>query len=191
MHFINIEYLFFLIIITNIWEPSNDLGKRSERYKKKRELSLKHGGEESVKIHHQKGRKTLRERLSIILDDGSFQEVGKIAGDSEYDENGKLKEFTPANFLLGFGKINKRSIVIGGEDFTMKGGSPNPSGLRKSMYTEELALKYKIPLVRLHEGGGGSVAGAGGTAKKPTVPSGDAVFSKIDFHWQNVLALSL
>ena len=60
-------------------------------------------------------------------------------------------------------------IVIGGEDFTMKGGSPNPSGLRKSVYTEELALKYKIPLVRLHEGGGGSVAGSGGTAKKPTV----------------------
>ena len=155
--------------------------KETKDIKKREELSLKHGGEESVKIHHQKGRKTLRERLSIILDDGSFQEIGKIAGDAEYDENGDLKDFTPANFLLGFGKINKRSVVIGGEDFTMKGGSPNPSGLRKSIYTEELALKYKIPLVRLHEGGGGSVAGSGGTAKKPTVPSGDAVFSKNRF----------
>ena len=155
--------------------------KEVKDIKKREELSLNHGGEESVKIHHQKGRKTLRERLSIILDDNSFQEIGKIAGDSEYDENGNLKDFTPANFLLGFGKINKRSIIIGGEDFTMKGGSPNPSGLRKSVYTEELALKYKIPLVRLHEGGGGSVAGSGGTAKKPTVPSGDAVFSKNRF----------
>ena len=155
--------------------------KEVEDIKKREELSLKHGGEESVKIHHQKGRKTLRERLSIILDDSSFQEIGKIAGDAEYDENGELKDFTPANFLLGFGKINKRSIIIGGEDFTMKGGSPNPSGLRKSIYTEELALKYKIPLVRLHEGGGGSVAGSGGTAKKPTIPSGDAVFSKNRF----------
>ncbi len=155
--------------------------KEVEDIKKREELSLKHGGEESVKIHHQKGRKTLRERLSIILDDGSFQEIGKIAGDAEYDENGELNDFTPANFLLGFGKINKRSVIIGGEDFTMKGGSPNPSGLRKSIYTEELALKYKIPLVRLHEGGGGSVAGSGGTAKKPTIPSGDAVFSKNRF----------
>ena len=155
--------------------------KEVEDIKKREELSLKHGGEESVKIHHQKGRKTLRERLSIILDDSSFQEIGKIAGDAEYDENGELKDFTPANFLLGFGKINKRSVIIGGEDFTMKGGSPNPSGLRKSIYTEELALKYKIPLVRLHEGGGGSVAGSGGTAKKPTIPSGDAVFSKNRF----------
>tara|TARA_B100000073_G_scaffold346850_1_gene359353 strand:+ start:2907 stop:4469 length:1563 start_codon:yes stop_codon:yes gene_type:complete len=155
--------------------------KEVEDIKKREELSLKHGGEESVKIHHQKGRKTLRERLSIILDDSSFQEIGKIAGDAEYDENGELNDFTPANFLLGFGKINKRSVIIGGEDFTMKGGSPNPSGLRKSIYTEELALKYKIPLVRLHEGGGGSVAGSGGTAKKPTIPSGDAVFSKNRF----------
>ena len=155
--------------------------KEVEDIKKREELSLKHGGEESVKIHHQKGRKTLRERLSIILDDSSFQEIGKIAGDAEYDENGELKDFTPANFLLGFGKINKRSVIIGGEDFTMKGGSPNPSGLRKSIYTEELALKYKIPLIRLHEGGGGSVAGSGGTAKKPTIPSGDAVFSKNRF----------
>ena len=155
--------------------------KEVDDIKKREELSLKHGGEESVKIHHQKGRKTLRERLSIILDDSSFQEIGKIAGDAEYDENGELKDFTPANFLLGFGKINKRSVIIGGEDFTMKGGSPNPSGLRKSIYTEELALKYKIPLVRLHEGGGGSVAGSGGTAKKPTIPSGDAVFSKNRF----------
>ena len=155
--------------------------KEVDDIKKREELSLKHGGEESVKIHHQKGRKTLRERLSIILDDSSFQEIGKIAGDAEYDENGELKDFTPANFLLGFGKINKRSVIIGGEDFTMKGGSPNPSGLRKSIYTEELVLKYKIPLVRLHEGGGGSVAGSGGTAKKPTIPSGDAVFSKNRF----------
>ena len=47
--------------------------------------------------------------------------------------------------------------MIGGEDFTVKGGSPNAAGNRKSVYTEELAVQYKFPLVRLHEGGGGSV----------------------------------
>ena len=47
--------------------------KEAKDIKKREELSLNHGGEESVKIHHQKGRKTLRERLSIILDDNSFQ----------------------------------------------------------------------------------------------------------------------
>ena len=58
----------------------------------------------------------------------------------------------PANFILGFAKINKRQVIIGGEDFTVRGGSPNPAGLRKSVYTEELAINYKVPLIRLHEG---------------------------------------
>ncbi len=155
--------------------------KEVKEIKKREELSLNHGGEDSVRIQHEKGRKTLRERLKLILDKNSFDEVGKISGNPEYDENGDLRDFTPANFLLGFGKVNDRPIVIGGEDFTLKGGSPNPAGLRKSIYTEELALKYRIPLVRLHEGGGGSVTGSGGSAKKPKVPSGDPVFSKNRF----------
>ena len=155
--------------------------KEVKKIKEREKLSLAQGGSESVKIQHKKGRKTLRERIDIILDENSFDEVGKIAGSPEYNEAGELENFTPSNFLLGFGKIQDRSVVIGGEDFTLKGGSPNPSGLRKSIYTEELALKYKIPLIRLHEGGGGSVTGSGGTAKKPTVPSGDAVFSKNRF----------
>ncbi len=155
--------------------------KEVKEIKKRERLSLNHGGDDSVKLQHKKGRKTLRERIKIILDKNSFDEVGKIAGNPEYDENGELKNFTPANFLLGFGRINDRPIIIGGEDFTLKGGSPNPAGLRKSIYTEELALKYKIPLVRLHEGGGGSVAGSGGSAKKPTVPSGNSVFSRNRF----------
>ena len=50
-------------------------------------------------------------------------------------------------------------MIVGGEDFTVRGGSPNPAGLRKSVYTEQLALQYKVPLIRLHEGGGGSVSG--------------------------------
>ena len=155
--------------------------KEVEEIKKRQKLSLNQGGELSVKLQHEKGRNTLRERIDLILDKNSFDEVGKIAGSPEFDEKDKLKNFTPANFLLGFGKINDRSVIIGGEDFTLKGGSPNPSGLRKSIYTEELALKYKIPLIRLHEGGGGSVTGSGGSAKKPIIPSGDAVFSKNRF----------
>ena len=155
--------------------------KDTKEIKKREHLALKQGGNESVRIQHEKGRKTLRERLDIILDKDSFDEVGKISGSASYNENGELKDFTPANFLLGFGKINNRKVIIGGEDFTLKGGSPNPAGLRKSIYTEELALKYKIPLIRLHEGGGGSVTGSGGTAKNPKIPNSEPVFSRNRF----------
>ncbi len=69
--------------------------------------------------------------------------------------------------MLGFGKIDGRTCVVGGEDFTLKGGSPTEAGLRKSVYTETLAVQYRVPLIRLHEGAGGSV---GGPEKKSLSP---------------------
>ncbi len=155
--------------------------KDIKEIKKREKLSLEQGGEESINIQHSKGRKTIRERINLILDKNSFDEIGKISGSASYNEKGELENFTPANFLLGFGKINNKQVIIGGEDFTLKGGTPNPAGLRKSIYTEELALKYKFPLIRLHEGGGGSVTGSGGSAKKPTIPNSEPVFSKNRF----------
>ena len=122
--------------------------------------------------------------INLILDKNTFDEIGKISGSSIYGDDGGLEDFTPANFLLGFGKINNRSIIIGGEDFTLKGGSPNAAGLRKSIYTEDLALKYKIPLIRLHEGGGGSVAGANNSKSQSNLPSSEPVFSKNRFQVQ-------
>ena len=118
--------------------------KDIKEIKKREKLSLKQGGEEAINKQHAKGRKTLRERIDFILDKDSFDEIGKISGSANLNDRGELEDFTPANFLLGFGKINKRDIIIGGEDFTLKGGSPNPAGLRKSIYTEDLALKLSV-----------------------------------------------
>ena len=120
------------------------------------------GGEDAVARQHEKGRLTIRERIDGLLDAGSFREIGALAGGAERDEDGRLTAFTPANFVLGTGRIDGRACVVGGEDFTISGGSPSPAGLRKSVYTEQLACQYRIPLVRLHEGSGGSVTGGGG-----------------------------
>ncbi len=131
---------------------------------KKRALAAALGGADGVARQHEKGRLTVRERIDGLLDAGSFRELGEGAGGAERDADGGLAAFTPANFVLGFGAIGGRRCVIGGEDFTLKGGSPNAAGLRKSVYAEDLACHYRVPLVRLHEGGGGSVADSGGGA---------------------------
>ena len=128
---------------------------------RKRELAKQLGGADGVARQYAKGRMTIRERIDGLLDEGSFQELGMGAGSAYRDENGEITEFLPANFVLGFGKVDGRDCVIGGEDFTLKGGSPNAAGLRKSIYAEDVALSTACPL-RLHEGGGGSVTGAGG-----------------------------
>ena len=78
--------------------------------------------------------------------------------------------------IAGLAKINGRLTAVGGEDFTVRGGSPNAAGLRKSVYIEDLALQFKVPLVRIHEGGGGSVTGSTGKG-----PVGSPVYEKPRF----------
>ena len=138
------------------WKPE------AEKIAKRRELARAQGGAENVARQHKRGRLTLRERIDLLLDEDSFDELGMGAGASEVDDDGEIVAFTPANFILGFGKIDGRPVVVGGEDFTIKGGTPSEAGLSKSVYAEELACQYRVPLIRLHEGAGGSIGGAGG-----------------------------
>ena len=127
----------------------------------KRKAALEQGGAEAVARQHAQGRLTVRERIDGLVDADSFREHGRGAGGVERNADGTLKSFTPANFVVGMGRIDGRLVAVGGEDFTVRGGSPNAAGLRKSVYIEDLALQYRVPLIRLHEGGGGSVTGAG------------------------------
>jgi acetyl-CoA carboxylase carboxyltransferase component len=141
--------------------------KEAQEIELRRELSKQQGGDEGIAKQHAKGRLSIRERIDQLVG-GSFEEHGEGAGFAEKDEQGRITEFSPANYVVGFGALNRRRVVVGGEDFTLKGGSPNGAGLRKSVYAEELAVQFKVPLVRMLEGGGGSVAGGG---KQQTVGS--------------------
>ncbi len=137
---------------------------------RRRHLAKQQGGKEGIAKQHARGRLTIRERIDSVLDAGSFREHGQATASPVYDDAGEVLEYVPANYVVGFGKIEDRRVVVGGEDFTLKGGSPNAAGLRKSVYAEHLAVQYKVPLVRMLEGGGGSVAGGakkGGTVGEP------------------------
>lgn len=137
---------------------------------RRRHLARQQGGAAGIDRQHAKGRLTIRERIDALLDADSFEEQGKATAIPEYDDNDELTGFVPANYVVGFGRLDGRRVVVGGEDFTLKGGSPNAAGLRKSVYAEHLACRYRVPLVRMLEGGGGSVRGGGrkgGTVGEP------------------------
>ncbi len=141
----------------------------------RRRLGQAMGGEEAITKQHERGRLTIRERIEALVDSGTWEEEGPMAGYGETDDAGRLTAFTPANYVLGLGQVDGRPCVLGGEDFTQRGGSPSPAGLRKSVYAETLAVKYRLPLVRFLEGGGGSVTGSGG--KNAPRPMGDPVYA--------------
>ena len=87
--------------------------------------------------------------------------MGVLAGAGEY-EDGSLTGFTPAPYVMGLGKIDGRHVAIGGEDFTIRGGSAKQfkqrdKGGDTGGFPEDVAREYLIPLVLLIEGGGGNV----------------------------------
>ena len=117
------------------------------------------GGEERVRRQHEAGRMTVRERIERLLDPGTFDEIGALAGFGQYATDGSLDAFTPANLVAGTGRIEGRHVVVCGDDFTVRGGAADASIHEKQVYAERMANELRLPLVRLVDGtgGGGSV----------------------------------
>ena len=136
------------------WKPESD------EIERRRALAREQGGAEAVARHHERGRLTVRERIAALVDAGSFHEHGDTAGVATTDASGRT-DFTPANVVVGTARIEGRRVVVAGDDFTIRGGSYSPAGLRKGIHADELACRRRVPVVRLLEGGGASIAGAG------------------------------
>ena len=102
------------------WQQEVDEIRRREA------LAKEMGGEERIRRQHDNGRLTVRERISTLVDENSFHEIGALAGRASYDENGSLQTFTPSNFVLGTAELDGRKVVIGGDDFTVRGGAVTP-----------------------------------------------------------------
>lgn len=133
--------------------------KEVDEIRRREALAQEMGGEERVTRQHDNGRLTVRERVEALVDPGSFHEIGALAGKASYDESGTMQDFTPSNFVLGTARIAGRRVVLGGDDFTVRGGAADAKVGDKSGYGERYALEMRLPLVRLIDGsgGGGSV----------------------------------
>ena len=142
------------------WESEiGEIGRR-------RELARRMGGPERVREQHELGRLTVRERIDLLTDEGSFRERGVLAGAGFYDE-GELVGFLPSATVMGTARIDGRPVVVRGADYTarLKGGSEvETSKLRvhggggdKSGEAERMALELKAPLIRLIDGFGADI----------------------------------
>ena len=112
---------------------------------------------------------TCRERIDLLLDEGSFREVGSLAGFVSYDEDGRIADFTPANHVGGWGKILGRTSIVCADDFTSRGGHADGAIGAKSRHLDQLSVEFRCPSVRLLDGssGGGSVAAMVPQQQKP------------------------
>jgi acetyl/propionyl-CoA carboxylase alpha subunit/acetyl-CoA carboxylase carboxyltransferase component len=107
-----------------------------------------------------RGKLTCRERIDLLLDPGSFHEVGSLTGFASYDDRGGIGAFTPANHVGGWGRVDGRTAVVCADDFTSRGGHADGAIGAKSLHLDRLSVQLQVPSVRLLDGssGGGSVA---------------------------------
>jgi acetyl-CoA carboxylase carboxyltransferase component len=160
------------------WQPELDELQRREAFAEQL------GGQQRVQRQHDGGRYTIRERLDKLVDPGTFHEIGKIAGLATYDKDNNLTHLLPSNFVFGRALLDGRPVVVGGDDFTVRGGSADATIKEKHQLCEQMANQLRLPLIRLVEGsgGGGSVKTieTRGRANVPGVSGWEWVVANMD-----------
>ena len=160
------------------WKP--ELEELAER----RRLAEKMGGEEKVSRQHGRGKLDARARIARIVDEGSFREIGKIAGRGTYAEDGTFEDFAPSNLIFGRANIEGRPVVASADDFTVRGGAADAALHRKFTQCEKMAHTLGIPMIRMIDGtgGGGSVKSLEdmGFTYVPAVPGWEDIIRNLD-----------
>jgi acetyl-CoA carboxylase carboxyltransferase component len=122
-----------------------------------REQALRGGGAERVDQQHAKGKLTARERLALLLDEGSFQELGALATHNVSDFGLDEQRYPGDGVVTGFGRINGRRVAVFAQDFTVLGGSFGAVQSNKICRVQDLALESGIPLIGLNDSGGARI----------------------------------
>ena len=118
------------------------------------------GGEEAVTKQHERGKLTARERLALLIEKGTFVEIGMLGGEFGVDK------LVPADGVItGYGKLDDgvclRDVAVAAYDFTVRGGSMGVVNESKVTRLREIALREKIPMIWLNDSGGARVSGGG------------------------------
>ncbi|KAK3680707.1 hypothetical protein LTR37_021096 [Vermiconidia calcicola] len=143
------------------------------------------------------GKLWVRERIHLLLDKGSFKEVGSVSGHVKWKLvkgiQEEPEEFTPYNNLQGFGKLRGRQIVFTADDFSIRAGHQDGNLMAKTLYMEKLAIALKLPMIKLVDGssGGGSVSSiaVNGFSYVPPMQGFDTVIAQLNMGIPNLGAV--
>ena len=115
------------------------------------------GGPERRERQHKEGKLSARERVDILLDEGSFEEMDKLV-EHRCRDFGMDKQVVPGDGVVtGYGRINGRPVYVFSQDFTVFGGSMSETNAAKICKVMDLALKNGVPFIGLTDGGGARI----------------------------------
>lgn len=128
-----------------------------DQLQKKIDAALKGGGEQRIQSQHKKGKLTARERLQLLLDEGSFQEMGMLVEHRSRDFNMEKEQYPGDGVVTGYGTINGRLVYVFSQDFTVFGGSLSETHAEKICKVMDLAMKNGAPVIGLNDSGGARI----------------------------------
>lgn len=130
---------------------------RFDELDRKNNESLLGGGEKRIDQQHAKGKLTARERIQLLLDEGSFEEMGKFVTHRAKDFGLDKEHYLGDGVVTGYGTVNGRLVYVFSQDFTVFGGSLSETHAEKIVKIMDLAMKNGAPVIGLNDSGGARI----------------------------------
>ncbi|MBV9677854.1 MAG: acyl-CoA carboxylase subunit beta [Acidobacteriaceae bacterium] len=130
---------------------------RFEELKKRHAGAEEGGGAERKEKQHREGKLSARERIDLLLDEGSFEELDKLVRHRSYNFGMQHNVFDGDGFVTGHGLIHGRQVFVFAQDFTVFGGSLSEANAQKIVKLMDLAVKTGAPIIGLNDSGGARI----------------------------------
>ncbi|MFC2139381.1 acyl-CoA carboxylase subunit beta [Bacteroidota bacterium] len=131
--------------------------EKYDKLKQLREEAQLGGGEKKIKSQHDKGKLTARERIQLLVDEGSFQEVDMFVKHRSTDFGLEKQKYFGDGVVTGFARINGRPVALFSQDFTIFGGSLSEAHAEKICKIMDKAMKIGVPVIGLNDSGGARI----------------------------------
>ncbi len=132
------------------------INKTEQLHKKRAEAKLG-GGKEKIEQQHKKGKLTARERIDLLVDEGSFSEQDMFVTHRSVDFGLDKISYPGDGVVTGFAKIEGRPVAVFSQDFTVLGGSLSETNAKKIVKLMNTAMKLGIPIIGLNDSGGARI----------------------------------
>src|SRR6187401_677658 len=115
------------------------------------------GGKQRIQTQHKKGKLTARERINLLMDAGSFEEIGALVLHRTIDFGMDDHQYYGDGVVTGYGTINGRLVYIFAQDFTVFGGALSETHAEKICKIMDMAMKTGAPMIGLNDSGGARI----------------------------------
>jgi propionyl-CoA carboxylase beta chain len=128
-----------------------------EQLQHRRDVALLGGGQKRIDAQHKRGKLTARERVDLLLDEGSFEEFDMFVEHRCTDFGMQDQKIPGDGVVTGWGTVNGRTVYLFAKDFTVFGGSLSEAHARKITKIQDMALQNRAPVIGLFDAGGARI----------------------------------